>query len=129
MAFLKTHITGIRKYQWVTIPLALHGVVAKEDGSVVDITIGEDDCDPVFYINDLLPHLGQEQGKKPLNEAIPGESLNLLSGSRKGNCDSIRDNVMKLLMKNTALPRTIFFPQSFAAFRQEKHAISVLTAQ
>ena len=100
MSFLKTHYYGgIRKYQWVTLPLALHGVIVKENGEVVKVTIGEDDNDPLLYINDLLPHLGQETNKKPLGEAIPGEKLNILVGSipcGEGE-NAIKLNVMKLL--------------------------------
>lgn len=81
MAFLKTHYYGgVKKYQWTAIPLALHGVMVKADGSVVNVVIGEDDKDPVFYINDLLPHLGQKQSQEPLGSAISGESLNILIG-------------------------------------------------
>jgi len=65
----------------VATPLSLHGVVATKDGRLLDITIGEDEADPLFYINDLLPHLGQEQSKKPLSEGITGEQLNVLVGS------------------------------------------------
>ena len=83
MAYFKTHhYGGIRKYQWVTIPLSLHGVAVLADGSTVAVHIGEDAGEPQFIINDLLPHLGREQGKKPLNEAIPSESLNILIGSK-----------------------------------------------
>ncbi len=82
MGFLKTHYYGgVRKYQWTAIPLALHGVVCKADGTNVNIVIGEDDSDPLFYINDLLPHLAQDYNTKPLGTAISGETLNLLSGS------------------------------------------------
>ena len=82
-AYGKTHYYGgIRKYQWVTIPLELHGVVVLRDGSKVDVHIGGKEDDPQFIINDLLPHLGREQGKKPLNEAIPSESLNVLLGGK-----------------------------------------------
>ena len=82
MAYFKTHhYGGIRKYQWVTIPLELHGVVTLSDGTVLPVHIGDKPEDPQFIINDLLPHLGREQGKKPLNEAIPSESLNILIGS------------------------------------------------
>lgn len=82
-AFLKTrYYGGIRKYQWVTVPLALHGVVIRADGSAVNVTIGEDAGDPVLYINDLLPHLGQAQNAQPLGTAIPAENLNILIGSR-----------------------------------------------
>lgn len=83
LAFLKTHYYGgIRKYQWVTIPLELHGVIARKDGSKLTVAIGAAPGDPMFTVDDLLPHLGAEQSKKPLGEAIPGESLNLLVGSR-----------------------------------------------
>ena len=81
LAFLKTHYYGgLRKYQWVTIPLELHGVVALRDGSVVKVAVGAAAGDPLFTIDDLLPHLGAEQSKKPLSEAIPGENLNVLVG-------------------------------------------------
>ena len=82
MALFKTHYYGgIRKYQWVTIPLELHGVVAMKDGTVIQVKIGGEAEDPVFVITDLLPHLAAEQNKKKLNEAITGESLNLVIGS------------------------------------------------
>ena len=81
MGFLKTHYYGgIKKYQWTAIPLALHGVVSKADGTNVEIVIGEDESDPVFYVNDLLPHLAQDQMSRTLANAIPGESLNILVG-------------------------------------------------
>ncbi len=81
MGFLKTHYYGgIKKYQWTAIPLALHGVIVKCGGEVIDVNIGEDDSDPVFYINDLLPHLGQKQSAEPLGSAIKGETLNILIG-------------------------------------------------
>ena len=70
--FAKTHYYGgVRKYQWVALPLALHGTVAKKDGSVVDVKIGDEAGEPVFYINDLLPHLAKDQSSKPLGQAIP----------------------------------------------------------
>ena len=99
MGFFKTHYYGgIRKYQWVATPLALHGVIATENGRVIDVNIGEDDSDPVFYINDLLPHLGQEQSKLPLSEGIKGEQLNVLVGSMpEGEDDSIKLKVLTLL--------------------------------
>ena len=81
MAFLKTHYYGgIRKYQWMATPLALHGVMAKADGEVVEIKIGEDEGDPVFYINDLLPHLARKQAQEPMATAISAETLNILIG-------------------------------------------------
>ena len=83
LGFFKTHYYGgIRKYQWVTIPLELHGVVALKGGQTVRVSIGGGEGDPLFTIDDLLPHLGTEQSKKPLGEAIPGETLNILLGSQ-----------------------------------------------
>ena len=94
LAYLKTHhYGGIRKYQWVTVPLELHGKVVRRDGSEVYVTIGNDPADPQLVITDLLPHLGREQGKKPLNEAIPSESLNILMGSRPEADDDGKDRV------------------------------------
>lgn len=99
--FFKTrYYGGIRKYQWVATPLALHGVVIKQDGTTVQVTIGEDDADPVLYINDLLPHLGQNQNSQPLGTAIPAENLNILLGSRPlegEESDKIKMNILNLL--------------------------------
>ena len=82
LAYFKTHYYGgIKKYQWVTIPLELHGVVALKTGETVDITIGRDPADPQFVITDLLPHLGKEQMRKTMEEGITGEGLNILIGS------------------------------------------------
>ena len=82
-AYLDTHYYGgVKKYQWVTIPLALHGVVAKKDGSVIDVNIGEDDADPVFTITDVLPHLGAAQMEKKASVVIEGEKLDVLIGSK-----------------------------------------------
>ena len=102
LVYFKTHYYGgIRKYQWVTMPLALHGVVILKDGTRVTVRIGEEEGEPRLVITDLLPHLGQEQGKKPLATAIPGETLNLLVGSRPigGEEESgrVKLAVMKLL--------------------------------
>ena len=83
MAYFKTHYYGgIRKYQWPTVPLALHGVVAKKDGTLVTVNIGEEETDPRFVITDLLPHLSANQNKRTLAEGITGEELNVLVGSR-----------------------------------------------
>ena len=83
MCYLKTHYYGgIRKYQWLAMPLALHGVVVKQDGEIVNITIGENDDDPVMYITDLLPHLAAGEVSKTVSQAFQGEKLNLLVGSR-----------------------------------------------
>ena len=83
LAFLDTHYYGgIKKYQWTTIPLAIHGVVAKKDGSVVKVNVGEDASDPVFCVSDLLIHLSKDQMGKTLAEAIEGENLDVLVGSK-----------------------------------------------
>ena len=82
VALAKTHYYGgIRKYQWAAIPLALHGAVVRADGSVVEVAIGEDEADPVFYISDLLPHLAAKQNAKPLGEGLAGEDLNIWLGN------------------------------------------------
>ena len=99
LAFLKTHYYGgIRKYQWVTIPLELRGVVALTNGTTLRISVGGGEGDPVFTIDDLLPHLAQEQSKKPLSEAIPAESLNILVGSRPYKNDDGSDRVKLAIM-------------------------------
>ena len=82
LAYFKTHYYGgIKKYQWVTIPLELHGVVALKNGETIDVSIGHDPSDPQFVITDLLPHLGKEQMRKTMEEGITGEGLNILIGS------------------------------------------------
>lgn len=94
MGFLKTHYYGgVKKYQWTAIPLSLHGVVIKADGESVNVVIGEDDSDPVFYINDILPHLGQRQAQEPLGTAIPGESLNILIGGLPYADNEVSDKI------------------------------------
>ncbi|MCQ2447379.1 MAG: aminopeptidase [Oscillibacter sp.] len=102
LAYFKTHYYGgIRKYQWVTIPLELHGVVVLADGKSVPVNIGADAGDPKLVITDLLPHLGQEQSKKPLGQAFSGEILNILLGSRpigdEEESGRVKLAVMKLL--------------------------------
>ncbi len=83
LAFLDTHYYGgIKNYQWVALPLALHGVVAKKDGTVVDVVIGEDPADPVFCVTDLLPHLGRTQLEKKATEVVESEHLDVLVGNR-----------------------------------------------
>lgn len=94
LAFFKTHYYGgIKKYQWVTIPLALHGVVIRKDGSKVNIIIGEKDTDPILYITDLLPHLAKDQMDKKLAEGITGEGLNILVGSLPHSDKEVKDRV------------------------------------
>jgi aspartyl aminopeptidase len=84
---------GIKNYQWTAIPLSLHGVVVREDGTRLEIRIGEDDADPVFTITDLLPHLAREQMQKKASEAVPGEDLNVLAGSRPYLDEKAKDKV------------------------------------
>ena len=103
LAYLDTHYYGgIKKYQWVAQPLALHGVLCKKDGSTVTVAIGEDAADPVFYITDLLPHLAQEQMTKTAAKVIEGEDLNLIIGGmpvKTGDEDkaSVTAGVLKIL--------------------------------
>ena len=105
MALLDTHYYGgLKKYQWVTMPLAIHGVIVKKNGKTVHVSIGEALDEPVFTITDLLPHLGKEQAGKKMSEAITGEGLNVLLGSipvpgKEGKEDSnaIKRHVLKLL--------------------------------
>lgn len=102
LALFKTHYYGgIKKYQWTTIPLSLHGVFCKTDGTTVKVNIGEDEGDPKFVITDLLPHLAQEQSKRSLSDGIRGEELNILIGSRPfrdgEEADSVKLNIMNIL--------------------------------
>ncbi|MBQ5910522.1 MAG: aminopeptidase [Clostridia bacterium] len=102
LALFKTHYYGgIKKYQWTTIPLALHGVFAKKDGSVIDVAIGEDENEPCFVVTDLLPHLAQEQSKRTLSDGIRGEELNVLVGSLPFKDDKaselVKLNILKIL--------------------------------
>ncbi len=101
MAFFKTHYYGgIKKYQWTAIPLALHGTVVLKNGKSVDIAIGEAETDPVFYINDLLPHLSREQNSKPLSQAIDGETLNVLVGGIPFKDDDVKDAIKLNVLKH-----------------------------
>ena len=94
LAYFKTHYYGgIKKYQWTTTPLALHGVVAKKDGTVVKVTVGEDANDPIFCVTDLLIHLAADQMKKTLAEGVTGENLNILLGSRPLKDDEGADRI------------------------------------
>ena len=120
LAYLKTHhYGGIRKYQWVTVPLELHGLVVRRDGSEVYVKIGDDPRDPQLVINDLLPHLGREQGKKPLNEAIPSESLNILVGTRPlrddDGSDRVKVEVLRLLHEKYGITEEDFISAELEA--------------
>lgn len=101
LSLLKTHYYGgIKKYQWPTIPLSMHGKIIRRDGTEVTVCVGEDDGDPQFTITDILPHLGRDQMQKTLAQAFSGEDLNILAGSLpvEGEGDSlIKLNVMKIL--------------------------------
>lgn len=112
IAFLKTHYYGgIKKYQWLTIPLALHGVVVRRDGSKINVKIGEDESDPVFYITDLLPHLSQELVKKTIGEGFPAENLNLVVGGiplENEEKNAVKNNVLTLLMKDFGMEEEDF---------------------
>ncbi len=106
LALLKTHYYGgIKKYQWTTIPLALHGVIVKKNLEKLVINIGEDDNDPIFTITDLLPHLAVKQEDKKLRDAIEGEGLNLLVGSipKDDSEESIKENILSLLNEKYGL--------------------------
>ncbi|MBU3219209.1 aminopeptidase [Clostridium algidicarnis] len=102
LALMETHYYGgVKKYQWVTIPLSVHGVMVKKDGTTVEIVIGEDDNDPVIGISDLLIHLSADQMDKKLGKAIEGEDLNILVGSMpledKDSKERVKNNILKLL--------------------------------
>ncbi|MDC7289544.1 aminopeptidase [Blautia schinkii] len=105
LAFLDTHYYGgVKKYQWVSIPLAMHGVVVRKDGSVVDVNIGEAEDDPVLYITDLLIHLAGKQLQKKAADVIDGESMDILIGSRplkdlpdEKKKEAVKENVLKIL--------------------------------
>ena len=101
IAYFKTHYYGgIKKYQWTCVPLAIHGVVCRADGSSVTVTIGEDETDPVLVVSDLLVHLSADQMKKPLAEGIVGEQLNVILGTEPlegEGADLVKLNIMRLL--------------------------------
>lgn len=115
LAYLDTHYYGgIKKYQWVALPLALHGVIAKKDGSVVNVNIGEEEGDPIVYITDLLVHLAGKQMEKPASTVVEGESLDLLIGSRplkdlpEDKKEAVKENVMKLLTEKYGIEEEDF---------------------
>ena len=101
LSFMDTHYYGgIKKYQWVALPLALHGVVAKKDGTVVNVNIGEDPADPVVYVTDLLIHLAGKQMEKKGSVVVEGENLDILVGSRPlagEEKDAVKANILLLL--------------------------------
>jgi aspartyl aminopeptidase len=101
MALLKTHYYGgIKKYQWVNIPLAIHGTIIRADGTAIDLSIGEKDDDPVFTINDILPHLAQKvQGEKKLLEGVEGENLKILVGNMPVNDPDLQEKVKEMTLQ------------------------------
>ena len=107
IAYFKTHYYGgIKKYQWPTVPLAIHGVVFRQDGSLVTVTIGEDDNDPVLMVSDLLPHLAADQMQKPLAKGIAGEQLNVILGTQPLDGEGgelVKLAIMKLLNEKYGL--------------------------
>ena len=109
MAYFKTHYYGgVKKYQWTTLPLALHGTAFTKDGKKLDIVIGEKEEDPIFYISDLLIHLSKDQRKKTMDEGITGEQLNVIIGHRsyKGKDEEkspIKDSILEYLNKEYGL--------------------------
>ncbi len=120
IALFKTHYYGgIKKYQWTTIPLALHGVIIKADGSTVTVNIGEDEKDPVFCVTDLLPHLAAAQMSKTLAKGVTGEQLNLVIGSRPFKDDeesgSVKLNIMSILNKKYGITEADFISAELEA--------------
>lgn len=112
-ALFKTHYYGgIKKYQWTAIPLALHGVIVRKDGTTVQVSIGEEEGQEKFCVTDLLPHLAQEQMKKTMSEAIKGEDLNILVGSRPFKQDKgselVKLNIMKILNEKYGIVESDF---------------------
>ena len=112
LAMLDTHYYGgIKKYQWVTVPLAMHGVVAKKDGTVVNISIGDRPEDPVFGVSDLLIHLSAKQMEKKIGQAIEGENLNLLVGSKPladTEKEAVKANVLRILQESYGIEEEDF---------------------
>lgn len=113
IALFKTHYYGgIKKYQWVAIPLTLHGVIVKKDGTKITVKIGEEESEPKFVISDILPHLGAEQGKRTLSEGISGEELNVIVGSRPFKSDEgselVKLNILKLLNEKYGIVESDF---------------------
>lgn len=119
MAYLKTHYYGgIKKYQWLTIPLALHGVVALKDGTSVTVNVGEKDSDPIFCITDLLPHLSQEISVKPVSTAFDPENLNILVGgvpAEGEEKDAVKLGVLKILNETYGITEEDFLSAEIEA--------------
>ncbi len=113
LALFKTHYYGgIKKYQWTTVPLALHGVIVKKDGTSVEVSIGENENEPCFVVTDLLPHLAQDQYKRSVSDLIKGEELNILIGSRPFKDDEgselVKLNILSILNEKYGIVETDF---------------------
>ncbi len=112
IAYFKTHYYGgVKKYQWATIPLAIHGVIYRKDGNVVTVTIGEDETDPVLYVSDLLIHLAADQMQKPAAKVIEGEQMNVILGSQPvegEESDAVKLNILKLLNEKYGITEADF---------------------
>lgn len=120
MAYFKTHYYGgIKKYQWFAIPLSLHGVVCMKDGSTVKINIGEDESEPRFCVTDLLPHLAQNQMKKPMAEALEGEQMNILAGCwtypDEKVSEKVKLNVMSIMHEKYGITESDFLSAELCA--------------
>lgn len=118
--YLKTHYYGgIRKYQWPSIPLALHGVIVQKNGNKISVSIGEDENDPRFAVNDLLPHLGRAQEKKPMAEVFSGEVLNVMVGSIPFKDDkasqAVKLNIMNILFEKYGITESDFLSAELCA--------------
>ena len=118
LAYLDTHYYGgIKKYQWVTLPLAMHGVVVKKNGEVLEIKIGEDEGDPVFCVTDLLIHLSQEQMKKDATKVVTGENLDILVGNyplKEGDKESVKAGIYKLIKDKYNIDKEDFLSAELA---------------
>ena len=124
MALLKTHYYGgIKKYQWTALPLSLIGVVALENGETIDVSIGEDDSDPVFCISDLLPHLATKQMQKKLHEGIEGEALNIIIGSipdKEQEKEKFRSTILNILNEKYGIKEEDFLSAELEAVPNAK---------
>ena len=118
LAYMDTHYYGgIKKYQWVALPLAMHGVVVKKDGKVIEIEIGEDAGDPVFCVTDLLIHLAQEQMEKKASKVVEGENLDILVGNyplKDGEKESVKAGILKILKEKYDIEEKDFLSAELA---------------
>ncbi len=125
LALFKTHYYGgIKKYQWTAVPLALHGVIVKANGEVVKVSLGEEENEPKFVVNDLLPHLAQEQSKRTLSDGIRGEELNVLVGSCPFKDDEgselVKLNVLKILFEKYGVKEEDFLSAELECVPSQK---------